>query len=139
MCLPTLSFTCISFTSLCKLIYQQSSSIFSCKFSELVICTIYSYDHTIVISAISAYQRINCLFFHIFAHCVHTIIDHHQLQLSSLSSVYQRMNRLFLYNSCLVICGITMAFSNYFQVSSYFPIFLNFQCFLNLQCFLNVF
>jgi len=32
-----------------------------------------------------------------------------------LGLLSQRMNRLFLYNSCLVICGITMAFSNYFQ------------------------
>jgi len=32
-----------------------------------------------------------------------------------LGLLSQRVDRLFLYNTCLVICGITMAFSNYFQ------------------------
>jgi len=35
-----------------------------------------------------------------------------------LGLLSQRMNRLFLYNSCLVICGLTMAASNYFQPAS---------------------
>ena len=26
-----------------------------------------------------------------------------------------QLNRLFLYNTCLVVCGLTMALSNYFQ------------------------
>merc|ERR1719323_2907663 len=32
-----------------------------------------------------------------------------------LGLLSQRVDRLFLYNTCLVICGITMPFSNYFQ------------------------
>eukprot|EP00092_Neocalanus_flemingeri_P107362 GFUD01137806.1.p1 GENE.GFUD01137806.1~~GFUD01137806.1.p1 ORF type:complete len:506 (+),score=97.69 GFUD01137806.1:88-1605(+) len=32
-----------------------------------------------------------------------------------LGALSQKLNRLFLYNTCLVICGITMAVSNFFQ------------------------
>jgi len=32
-----------------------------------------------------------------------------------LGALSQKMNRLFLYNTCLVICGITMGVSNYIQ------------------------
>jgi len=32
-----------------------------------------------------------------------------------LGALSQKLNRLFLYNTCLVICGLTMAVSNYFQ------------------------
>ena len=32
-----------------------------------------------------------------------------------LGALSQKLNRLFLYNTCLVICGLTMALSNYFQ------------------------
>ena len=32
-----------------------------------------------------------------------------------LGFLSQKLNRLFLYNTCLVICGLTMALSNYFQ------------------------
>ena len=32
-----------------------------------------------------------------------------------LGAISQKLNRLFLYNTCLVICGITMAVSNYLQ------------------------
>ena len=41
----------------------------------------------------------------------------------------QRVDRLFLYNTCLVICGITMAFSNYFQASPLFSLLtINWCC-----------
>jgi len=32
-----------------------------------------------------------------------------------LGALSQKLNRLFLYNTCLVLCGLTMAASNYFQ------------------------
>ena len=32
-----------------------------------------------------------------------------------LGALSQKLNRLFLYNTCLVICGLTMALSNFFQ------------------------
>jgi len=32
-----------------------------------------------------------------------------------LGALSQKLNRLFLYNTCLVVCGLTMALSNYFQ------------------------
>ena len=32
-----------------------------------------------------------------------------------LGALSQKLNRLFLYNTCLVICGLTMAMSNFFQ------------------------
>jgi len=32
-----------------------------------------------------------------------------------LGALSQKLNRLFLYNTCLVICGLTMAASNFFQ------------------------
>jgi len=32
-----------------------------------------------------------------------------------LGILSQKMNRLFLYNSCLVVCGLSMCLSNYFQ------------------------
>ena len=32
-----------------------------------------------------------------------------------LGGLSQKLNRLFLYNTCLVVCGLTMALSNYFQ------------------------
>ena len=32
-----------------------------------------------------------------------------------LGALSQKMNRLFLYNTCLVICGFTMGVSNYIQ------------------------
>jgi len=32
-----------------------------------------------------------------------------------LGALSQKLNRLFLYNTCLVICGITMGLSNFFQ------------------------
>ena len=32
-----------------------------------------------------------------------------------LGALSQTVNRLFLYNTCLVLCGLTMALSNYFQ------------------------
>ena len=35
-----------------------------------------------------------------------------------LGALSQKLNRLFLYNTCLVLCGLTMAASNYFQVST---------------------
>ena len=38
-----------------------------------------------------------------------------RLGLGALSGVVGKFGRLFLYNTCLVICGITMALSNYFQ------------------------
>ena len=38
-----------------------------------------------------------------------------RLGLGALSEVVGKRGRLFLYNTCLVICGLTMAFSNYFQ------------------------
>ena len=39
-----------------------------------------------------------------------------------LGALSQKVDRLFLYNTCLVICGITMAFSNYFQASPLFSL-----------------
>ena len=38
-----------------------------------------------------------------------------RLGLGGLSEVVGKSGRLFLYNTCLVICGLTMALSNYFQ------------------------
>ena len=38
-----------------------------------------------------------------------------RLGLGALSEVVGKSGRLFLYNTCLVICGLTMALSNYFQ------------------------
>jgi len=35
-----------------------------------------------------------------------------------LGALSQKLNRLFLYNTCLVICGLTMAVSNFFQPAS---------------------
>ena len=32
-----------------------------------------------------------------------------------LGALSQTVNRLFLYNTCLVLCGLTMGLSNYFQ------------------------
>ena len=32
-----------------------------------------------------------------------------------LGALSQKLNRLFLYNTCLVICGLTMAISNFLQ------------------------
>ena len=32
-----------------------------------------------------------------------------------LGALSQTVNRLFLYNSCLVLCGLTMALSNFIQ------------------------
>ena len=32
-----------------------------------------------------------------------------------LGALSQKVNRLFLYNTCLVICGLTMGVSNYIQ------------------------
>jgi len=38
-----------------------------------------------------------------------------RLALGGLSTIVGKSGRLFLYNTCLVICGLTMALSNYFQ------------------------
>ena len=38
-----------------------------------------------------------------------------RLGLGVLSTIVGKSGRLFLYNTCLVICGVTMALSNYFQ------------------------